>query len=76
MDESKASRACLSRFGGWCVAQMKLELQAEATSNLDIDVLKPVGDCGGLSSGQLYICVFKKSPWTRVESWWRRSERG
>lgn len=39
-----------SGVGVW--PKMKLELQAEATSNLDIDVLKPVGDCGGLSSGQ------------------------
>lgn len=63
-------------LGGGVWPKMKLELQAEATSNLDIDVLKPVGDCGGLSSGQLCISVFKKSSWTRVESWWRRSERG
>lgn len=40
----------------------KLQLQAQTTSSLDIDVLKLVGDCGSLSSGQWCICVLKNHP--------------
>lgn len=75
MGERKANRTGVSKFGGCCMAQD----EAEAISHWNymlICVLRLVGGCEGLSSGEWHNLCLKKSPWTRVESVWRGSECG